>query len=177
MCRSGGKQLELSHWRPHSTVDAVMDIAMDITATDFEREVIEGSKQQLVLVDFWAPWCGPCRALTPVLEKVCAEYGERVRLVKINSDENAEISAAFGIRSIPNVIAFRDGKAVSQFLGALPEGQVRAFIEKLLPPPQLALAERAIDEGRLDEAERLLGEIKPNIDWDDRVETLKQALS
>jgi putative thioredoxin len=154
-----------------------MDIAMDITATDFEREVIEGSKQQLVLVDFWAPWCGPCRALTPVLEKVAAEYGERVRLVKINSDENPEISTAFGIRSIPNVIAFRDGKAVSQFLGALPEGQVRAFIEKLLPPPQLALAERAIDEGRLDEAERLLGEIKPNIDWDDRVETLKQGLS
>jgi len=150
---------------------------MDITATDFEREVIEGSKQQLVLVDFWAPWCGPCRALTPVLEKVCAGYGERVKLVKINSDENAEISTAFGIRSIPNVIAFRDGKAVSQFLGALPEGQVRAFIEKLLPPAQLALAERAIDEGRLDEAERLLGEIKPNIDWDDRVETLKQGLS
>ena len=150
---------------------------MDISATDFEREVIEGSKQQLVLVDFWAPWCGPCRALTPVLEKVCAEYGERVRLVKINSDENPEISTAFGIRSIPNVIAFRDGKAVSQFLGALPEGQVRAFIEKLLPPAQLALAGRAIDEGRLDEAERLLGEIKPNIDWDDRVETLKQGLS
>jgi len=150
---------------------------MDITATDFEREVIEGSKQQLVLVDFWAPWCGPCRALTPVLEKVCAEYGERVRLVKINSDENPEISTAFGIRSIPNVIAFRDGKAVSQFLGALPEGQVRAFIDKLLPPAQLALAGRAIDEGRLDEAERLLGEIKPNIDWDDRVETLKQGLS
>ena len=150
---------------------------MDITAADFEREVIEGSKQQLVLVDFWAPWCGPCRALTPVLEKVCAEYGERVRLVKINSDENPEISTAFGIRSIPNVIAFRDGKAVSQFLGALPEGQVRAFIDKLLPPAQLALAGRAIDEGRLDEAERLLGEIKPNIDWDDRVETLKQGLS
>ena len=150
---------------------------MDISATDFEREVIEGSKQQLVLVDFWAPWCGPCRALTPVLEKVCAEYDERVRLVKINSDENPEISTAFGIRSIPNVIAFRDGKAVSQFLGALPEGQVRAFIEKLLPPAQLALAGRAIDEGRLDEAERLLGEIKSNIDWDDQVETLKQALA
>ncbi|HEV8096057.1 MAG TPA: thioredoxin [Burkholderiales bacterium] len=150
---------------------------MDITTTDFEREVIEGSKQQPVLVDFWAPWCGPCRALTPVLEKLAAEYGERVKLVKINSDENPEISTAFGIRSIPNVIAFRDGKAVSQFLGALPEGEVRAFIEKLLPPAQLAHAERAIDEGRLDEAERLLGEIKPDIDWDDRVETLRQGLS
>jgi putative thioredoxin len=151
--------------------------AMDITATDFEREVIEGSREQLVLVDFWAPWCGPCRSLTPVLEKLAAEYAGRVKLVKINSDENTEISSAFGIRSIPNVIAFRDGKPVSKFLGALPEGQVRAFIEKLLPPPQLALAERAIADRRLDEAERLLAEIKWNIDWDAQVDTLKQLLA
>jgi putative thioredoxin len=150
---------------------------MDITATEFEREVIESSREQPVLVDFWAPWCGPCRSLTPVLEKLAGEYAGRVRLVKINSDENPEISTAFGIRSIPNVIAFRDGKAVSQFLGALPEGQVRAFIEKLLPPPQLALAGRAIADRNLDEAERLLGEIRPNIDWDEQVETLRQALS
>jgi putative thioredoxin len=150
---------------------------MDITATDFEHEVIEGSRDQLVLVDFWAPWCGPCRALTPLLEKLAAEYAGRVKLVKINSDENPEISTAFAIRSIPNVIAFRDGKAVSQFLGALPEGQVRAFIDKLLPPPQLAAAQLAIDESRLDEAERLLGEIRSNIDWDTQVETLRQALT
>jgi putative thioredoxin len=150
---------------------------MDITATDFEHEVIEGSRDQLVLVDFWAPWCGPCRALTPLLEKLAAEYAGRVKLVKINSDENPEISTAFAIRSIPNVIAFRDGKAVSQFLGALPEGQVRAFIDKLLPPPQLAAAQLAIDESRLDEAERLLGEIRSNIDWDTQVETLRQALA
>ncbi len=150
---------------------------MDITAAEFEREVIEGSKEVAVLVDFWAPWCGPCRALTPLLEKLAAQYAGRVKLVKINSDENPEISAAFGIRSIPNVIAFRDGKAVSQFLGALPEGQVRAFIDKLLPPPQLAAAGRAIEAKRLDEAERLLGEIKPDIDWDAQVETLKQALA
>ena len=150
---------------------------MDITTTDFEQEVIEGSREQLVLVDFWASWCGPCRALTPVLEKLAAAYAGRVKLVKINSDENPELSSAFGVRSIPNVIAFRDGKAVSQFLGALPEGQVRAFIDKLLPPPQLAAAKRAIDERRLDEAERLLGEIKPNIDWDAQVDTLRQALA
>ena len=151
--------------------------AMDISTANFEREVIEGSKDLPVIVDFWAPWCGPCKALTPILEKLAAEYAGRVKLVKINSDENPEISAAFGVRSIPSVFAFRDGKAVSQFLGALPEGQVRAFIEKLLPPPQLALAERAIEEKRLDDAERLLGEIKPDIDWDSRADTLRQALA
>jgi len=150
---------------------------MDITAAEFEQDVIEASRQQLVLVDFWAPWCGPCRTLTPILEKVVAQYDGRVRLAKINSDENRDLSSAFGVRSIPNVIAFRDGKAVSQFMGALPEGQVRAFIDKLLPPAQLALAERAIEEKRLEEAERLLDEIKPNIDWDARVETLRQALT
>jgi putative thioredoxin len=150
---------------------------MDITATEFEQDVIEASRQQLVLVDFWAPWCGPCRTLTPILEKVVAQYDGRVKLAKINSDENTELSSAFGIRSIPNVIAFRDGKPVSQFMGALPEGQVRAFIDKLLPPPQLALAERAIEEKQLEEAGRLLDEIQSNIDWDARVETLRQALA
>ena len=150
---------------------------MDIATADFEQEVIEASRQELVLVDFWAPWCGPCRVLTPVLEKVAADYAGRVKLVKVNSDENPELSSAFGIRSIPNVIAFRDGKAVSQFMGALPEGQVRAFIDKLLPPPQLALAGRAIEEKRFEEAGRLLDEVKPNIDWDAQVGTLRQALA
>jgi len=173
MCSSERKNLNYRIAGPIITVDP----AMDITAADFEREVIEGSKELPVLVDFWAPWCGPCKALTPVLERLAAEYAGRIKLVKINSDENPEISAALGVRSIPNVFAFRDGKAVSQFLGALPEGQVRAFIEKLLPPPQLALAERAIEEKRLDEAERLLGEIKPDIDWDARADTLRQALA
>lgn len=152
-------------------------MSMDVSTAAFEREVIEASREQPVLVDFWAPWCGPCRALTPVLEKLAAEYAGRLKLVKVNSDENPELSSAFGIRSIPNVIAFRDGKAVSQFLGALPEGQVRAFIEKLLPPPQLALAERAIEEKRLDEAVRLLDEVKSNIDWDARADTLRQAIA
>ena len=150
---------------------------MDIATADFEQEAIDASRRQLVLVDFWAPWCGPCRSLTPILEKVVGTYAGRVKLVKVNSDENPELSSAFGVRSIPNVIAFRDGKAVSQFMGALPEGQIRAFIDKLLPPPQLALAGRAIEEKRLDEAGRLLDEIKPNIDWDAQVETLRQALA
>src|SRR3990172_771964 len=149
---------------------------MDITAVNFQREVVEASKTIPVLVDFWAPWCAPCRALTPVVQKLAAEYAGRFKLVKINSDESSELAAAFGVRSIPEVMLFRDGKAVAHFLGALPEGQVRAFIDKQLPPPQLALAAQAIGEGRLDEAERLLAQVKSNIDWDARVATLQQAI-
>src|SRR2546423_7319004 len=103
---------------------------MDIDTTTFEAQVLEASRQVPVLVDFWAPWCAPCRALGPVLEKLEREYAGRFRLAKVNSDESQELSAQFGVRSIPNVIAFRGGKAVSQFLGALPESQVRAFIDK-----------------------------------------------
>jgi putative thioredoxin len=150
---------------------------MNVDSASFEREVLEASKSVPVLVDFWAPWCAPCRALGPILEKLEAEYGGRFRLTKVNLDENPGLATAFGVRSIPDVFAFRGGKAVSHFLGALPEAQVRAFIEKVLPPRELALAERAIAERRLDEAERLLAGVKPDIDWDERVETLRQAIA
>jgi putative thioredoxin len=106
---------------------------MDVTASSFERDVLQGSAGTLVLVDFWAPWCAPCRSLTPILEKLEREYAGRVALAKVNSDEQPELASAFGIRSIPTVIAFRDGQPVSQFMGALPESQVRAFIDGLLP--------------------------------------------
>jgi putative thioredoxin len=153
---------------------------MDVTTATFQAEVLDASKTIPVVVDFWAPWCGPCRALTPVIEKVAAEYAGRVKLVKINSDENQEVSAACNIRSIPNVIAFRDGKPAGQFVGAQPEGQIRAFFEKLMPSAgELALA-RAVAlfaDKKLDDAEAELGTIQADLDLDTRVEALRQAIA
>jgi putative thioredoxin len=153
---------------------------MDITAAEFEREVIEASKTLPVVVDFWAPWCAPCRALTPVIEKVAAELAGRVKLVKINSDEQQGLAAQFGVRSIPNVIAFKGGRAAAQFLGAVPEGQVRAFMQKLLPSESeeaLRRAEAFFAASRLDEAERELAGVKYDPDLEARVEALKQGIA
>lgn len=153
---------------------------MDVGTASFEQEVLEASKQLPVVVDFWAPWCGPCRALTPVIEKVGREFAGRIKLVKVNSDENPELSSAFGVRSIPNVIAFKDGRPAAQFLGAVPEGQVRAFMQKLLPSPSemaLARAEAAFAEHRLEDAERELASVQPDPSWDARAAALRQGIA
>jgi putative thioredoxin len=153
---------------------------MDVTTATFDREVVEASKSQPVVVDFWAPWCGPCRALGPTLERVTEAFGGRVKLVKINSDDNPELSAAFNIRSIPNVIAFKDGRAVAQFTGAIPEPQVREFFAKLVPSAgeeALQAAETAFAAGRTGEAAELLAKVPRDIALADRIEALERGIA
>ena len=103
----------------------------DTSTQAFAADVLEASKSQPVLVDFWAPWCGPCKQLTPVLEKVVNEAGGKVKLVKMNIDEHPSIPGQLGVQSIPTVIAFKDGRPVDAFMGALPESQLKQFIETL----------------------------------------------
>ena len=153
---------------------------MDVSTTTFEKEVLDASKTVPVIVDFWAPWCGPCRALTPIIEKVVGEFKGRVKLVKVNSDDNPELSQAFRVQSIPNVIAFKDGRAVSQFVGAQPESQVRAFVEKLLPSQieaALKNAEDLLAAGNLDDAERQLAVIKSDPSIAARIEAVRQGIA
>ena len=108
---------------------------MDVTADTFAKDVLEASREVPVLVDFWAPWCGPCRVLGPMLEKLADEYGGRFRLAKVNSDANPGLAREFNVRSIPDVRAFRGGREVDQFMGALPERQLREFIDRIVPSP------------------------------------------
>ena len=108
---------------------------LNTTGQTFQSDVISASHEVPVLVDFWAPWCGPCRALGPMLERLEQDSAGRFRLVKINSDENPELSAQFNVRSIPYVVAFVDGQPVDSFVGVLPESQLRAFIDRVAPNP------------------------------------------
>ena len=111
---------------------AADDLVADTTTQAFMKDVIEESKKRLVLVDFWAPWCGPCKTLTPILEKAVRAAKGKVKLVKMNIDEHPQIPGQLGVQSIPAIFAFANGQPVDGCLGALPESQVTAFIERAL---------------------------------------------
>ncbi len=123
------------------------DLIKDTTTQAFAADVIEESRHQPVLVDFWAPWCGPCRTLSPIIETAVRAAGGAVRLVKMNIDEHPAVAGQLGIQSIPAVIAFSNGQPVDGFVGALPEGQVKAFIERVAGPAGPSDAEVLVDEG------------------------------
>ncbi len=116
---------------------------IDVTDATFEQVVVEGSKQRPVLVDLWASWCGPCKTLGPILEKVAGERDGAVLVAKVDVDANPMIHGAFGVQSIPTVIAFRDGKPVDGFVGAYPEDVVNQFVDTLLPTEAEVVAEEA----------------------------------
>ena len=116
-------------------------LSFDVTEVDFEKAVLERSLDVPVLLDCWAPWCGPCRSLGPVLEKLVQAYGGRFLLAKLNTDEAPQISAALQIRSIPLVVLFSGGRPVDQFVGALPESKVREFLDRHIKP-QVSPAEQ-----------------------------------
>jgi putative thioredoxin len=130
---------------------------IDITLENFETELLQASMSQPILLDIWAPWCGPCRTLGPMLEKIEVEYGGRFKLAKLNSDEQQEIagqlSQAFGVRSIPFCVMFDKGQPVDGFVGAIPAPEIRAFLDKHVPPADAVAAEAEVEE-----AEALLAE-------------------
>lgn len=138
--------------------------AKEISEAEFQAEVIEKSREVPVVVDFWAEWCGPCRMLGPILERLAEEFHGAFVLAKVNTDENQALSASYGIRSIPNVKVFRDGKVADEMRGALPEHQVRVFLQRHCPSEAdqlVAKAEQEDDEQAAKEALRLALEKDP----------------
>jgi putative thioredoxin len=142
--------------------------AQDVSQADFEEQVVAASHLHPVVIDFWAPWCAPCKVLKPILEKLAAEYEGKFKLAKVNSDENQEIAARYAVRGIPSVKAMVDGNIVNEFTGALPESSVREWLDRIIPSPAEELrreAQRIVDADDFDGALQKLAEaarLEPN---------------
>ena len=146
-----------------SVEDRSLPTHVDVPPGQFEDAVVEESRRRPVVVDFWAPWCGPCRTLGPILERLATQAGGAWLLAKVNVDADPDVAARFGVQGIPAVKAFRGGAVVSEFVGALPEGQVRSWLEDVVPGP----ADEAFAE-----AEALLALSRPG----DALRTLEPML-
>lgn len=132
---------------------APADVIKDSGTATFAKDVIDASRSVPVIVDFWAQWCGPCKQLTPIIEKVVRSYNGKVRLVKVNIDDHPAIAGQLRVQSIPTVYAFKDGRPIDGFMGALPESQVRAFIDRLIGEDEAADLASALEEaGKLFDA-------------------------
>jgi len=142
-----------------SATAAITENVIDITPENFQQALIEESMKRLVVVDFWADWCAPCKALMPILEKLASEYNGQFLLAKVNCDEQQAIAAQFGVRSLPTVALLKDGQPVDGFMGAQPESEIRQMLEKHLPKEyEIAYqqAQEKIATGELEEACTLL---------------------
>lgn len=142
---------------------AVSPHIFDVDQDNFETEVLQASLNAPVLVDFWATWCGPCKSLGPMLEKLAAEYNGAFRLGKVDVDKNQELAGVFGIRSIPTVILVKDGQILDGFAGALPEGQLRQFLSRHVQPLEGEFDEEPEEEIALESPEQAINRLQQDI--------------
>lgn len=138
--------------------------AITVTQNNFETEVLEASRHTTVLIDFWAPWCGPCRQLNPILDRVIADQAGRVKLVKVNTDEEMALASAFGIRSLPTVVVMKNGQPVDGFMGLQPEGAIRALLARHVGEATPEVEDEVLDDAQALDLEERIAALEAQVD-------------